>query len=164
MAVLFALLWARSFWYDIFLGYEARVTQSHINHTFWTATDAGAFDIAVRWETLSPNYKRERGVWNFYDRRREPPFCIAIGGSQPQEFSFLGFRHWIHESPNSHRYNYTWIPFWFPVVVFALPPLWGFLRAKRKAPNPPPPANPAVAPAMDSWPQGRGVAEADVSG
>jgi hypothetical protein len=127
VAVSFAGLWVRSYWYDTFLGYEARVTHAHVNHHYWTATDRGAFDIAIQWESLSPSYKRERGIWSFYDHKREPPTCGVVGKAQP---SFLGFQHWIVESPDSYRYNYTWIPFWFPTLLFLSLPLWYYVRTK----------------------------------
>ena len=132
VALSFAGLWVRSYWYDTFLGYEARVTRAHVNHHYWTATDRGAFDIALRWESLSPSFKRERGVWSFYDRRREPSWCGVTGDPKP---SFLGFQHWVVESPDSYRYNYTWIPFWFPTLLFAFPALWYFVFKRYMTPN-----------------------------
>lgn len=127
-AIVFAVLWVRSYWYDTFLGYEARVTEEHVNHHFSAATDSGAFDIAIKWESLNPTYRREHGVWTFHDSRHGPSSCGVVGEPKP---SFLGFQHWVVESPDSYRYNYTWIPFWFPTALFALPALWYFVRTRR---------------------------------
>jgi hypothetical protein len=130
VAVVFAALWIRSYWYDTFLGYEARVTQAHVNHHFSTSIGSGAFSIVILWESLNPTYKREHGVWSFDDRPKVSPMDVVLGASQIPTFHFLGFQHWIVESPGSYRSNITWIPFWFPVLLFALPALWHFICAR----------------------------------
>jgi len=153
VAILFAALWIRSYWYDTYLRYEARVTQAHINRQFWTFTDSGAFIIGIQWDIVdNPSYKRDRGIGSFYDYPKEPPSqapgFVVLGTPKSSVFHFLGFQHWVVESPAYHlnnltfspfRYNYTWIPFWFPVLLFALPTFWYFIRVRRagraKTPN-----------------------------
>jgi hypothetical protein len=126
-AALFAACWLRTYWFDMFLGYDTRTTTANGGHKFWVATDSGAFDIAIQWESFNPNQRRDRGAWRFYDTRRKPGLCAFRGEPEP---SLLGFRHWVVGTPDSYHYNYTWIPFWLPTLLFALPVLWYFLSTK----------------------------------
>jgi hypothetical protein len=128
----FAAIWIRSYWYDTFLGYEARVTSKHLNHHYWIATSPGLLGFTKQLEALNPSFQREQGIWNFHDQKHEPPMDVVIGAqSKP---SFLGFSFWTVESPNSYHYAYTWIPLWFLVTLFAAPTLWliGSIRKTRK--------------------------------
>ena len=133
LAVCFAVLWARTYWFDMFLGYDTRTTVAKGCHKFWTATRPGAFDLAIQWESFNSNQQRRRGEWSFYDNKREPSFCGVVGGPEASA-SFLGFEHWVVETADSYRYKYTWIPFWFPTLLFASPAVWYF-GAKKLAPN-----------------------------
>jgi hypothetical protein len=117
----FAALWVRTYWYDTFLGYEARVTKEHLNHQYSIATSPGSFGFSVKVETLNPAFQRKDGVWSFFDSRIKPSFCGVHG--TPQK-SFLGFIFWTVGEANSYHYTYGWIPFWFPVTLFATPMLW----------------------------------------
>jgi hypothetical protein len=144
VAVFFAALWIRSYWYDMYLGYKAPVTQAHVNHLWWTFTDSGAFVIGIQ-RSVDPDYKREHGAWSFYDYRKEPyeqpPDFILLDAPVSSYFEFLGFRHWVIESQGYHInsyiglpfwFSYTWIPFWFLVLLFVLPALRCFIHVRRK--------------------------------
>ncbi len=129
LSACFAVLWAHSYWFDLFLGYDTRTTMAKGCHKFWVATQPGAFDIAIQWERFNPNQQRSRGEWIFYDNKHKPSPNDAVGGPEGPA-SFLGFQHWVVGTVGSHRYNYTWIPFWFPTLLFASPAAWYFGRKK----------------------------------
>ena len=134
LAVCFAVLWAHTYWFDAFLGYDTRTTMAKGSHKFWVSTQPGAFDIALQWESFNPNQQRSRGEWSFYDNKRQPSFCAVVGGPEAPA-SFIGFQHWVVETADLYCYNYTWIPFWFPTLLFASPAVWYF-GSKKLALNP----------------------------
>lgn len=120
ISLCFTALWVRTYWYDTFLGYEARVTKEHLNHQYSLHTAPGLFGFSIKRETLNPTFQRNAGVWSFYDSRIQPSFCGVHG--KPQK-SFLGFVFWSVGEVISYHYTYGWIPFWFPVTLFASPML-----------------------------------------